>query len=81
MQALRARFDGILQPLLTSRIIADYSVEIPLLGILEAEEAARTPGQSSTLTDARTSRIVEVLLSVTYAGAVHFLDINLALKA
>jgi hypothetical protein len=81
MQALRARFDGILQPLLTSRIIADYSVEIPLLGILEAEEAARTPGQSSTLTDARTSRVVEVLLSVTYAGAVHFLDINLALKA
>ncbi len=81
MQALRSRFDGILQPLLSSRVIADYSVDIPLLAILEAEEAARTPGQSATLTDARTSRVVEVLLSVVYAGAVHFLDINLALKA
>ncbi len=81
MQALKSRFDGILQPLRSSRVIADYSVDIPLLAILEAEEAARTPGQASVLTDARTSRVVEVLLSVVYAGAVHFLDINLALKA
>jgi hypothetical protein len=81
MQALKSRFDGILQPLVSSRVIVDYSVDIPLLAILEAEEAARTPGQSATLTDARTSRVVEVLLSVVYAGAVHFLDINLALKA
>ena len=81
MQALKSRFDGILQPLMSSRVIADYSVDIPLLPILEAEEAARTPGQAATLTDARTSRVVEVLLSVVYAGAVHFLDINLALKA
>ncbi|WP_420451188.1 hypothetical protein [Ilumatobacter sp.] len=81
MQALASKFDGILQPLMTKRIIADYRVDIPLLGILAAEEAARTPGQSATLTDARTSRVVEVILSVTYAGAVHFLDINLALTA
>lgn len=81
MQALQSRMDGILQPLLSSRVIADYAINIPLLAILEAEEAARTPGQASVLTDARTSRVVEVLLSVTYAGAVHFLDINLALKA
>lgn len=81
MQALKSRFDAILQPLLSSRVIADYSVDIPLLPILEAEEAARTPGQAGALTDARTSRVVEVLLSVVYAGAVHFLDINLALKA
>jgi hypothetical protein len=81
MQALKSRFDGILQPLMSSRIIADYSVDLPVLAILEAEEAARTPGQASTLTDSRTSRVVEVLLTVTYAGSVHFLDINLALKA
>jgi hypothetical protein len=81
MQALKSRFDAILQPLLSSRVVADYTVDIPLLPILEAEESARTPGQAATLTDARTSRVVEVLLSVVYAGAVHFLDINLALKA
>jgi hypothetical protein len=81
MQALKSRFDAIMQPLLSSNVIAGYTVDIPLLPILEAEEAARTPGQAATLTDARTSRVVEVLLSIVYAGAVHFLDINLALKA
>lgn len=81
MQGLKAKFDGILQPLVSSRVIADYSVDIPLLPILEAEEAARTPGQGATLTDARTSRVVEVILSVTYSGVVHYLDISLALKA
>jgi hypothetical protein len=81
MEALQSRIDGILQPLVSSRVLAAYDLSIPLLAILEAEEAARTPGQASTLTNARTSRVVEVLLSVTYAGSVHFLDINLALKA
>lgn len=81
LQALRSRIDGILQPLATGRVIAGYSTTIPLLPVLEMEEASRSPGATATLTNARTSRVVEVLLSVTYAGAVHFLDINLALKA
>ncbi|MFG3497643.1 hypothetical protein [Streptomyces sp. NPDC047928] len=81
MQALRSRIDGILSPLVTSGVITAFTIDIPLLPILEAEEAARTPGQVTTLTTARTERTVEVLLSVTYAGAVHFLDVNLAFKA
>ncbi|MCX4650245.1 MULTISPECIES: hypothetical protein [unclassified Streptomyces] len=81
MQGLKSRINGILSPLLTSGIIAGYTIDIPLLPVLEAEESARTPGQTSTLSSARRDRTVEVLLSVTYAGAVHFLDINLALKA
>ncbi|MGG8407777.1 hypothetical protein ACM614_14695 [Streptomyces sp. 12297] len=81
MQALRSRIDGILSPLVTSGVITAFTIGIPLLSILEAEEAGRTPGQVNTLTTARTQRTVEVLLSVTYAGAVHFLDVNLAFKA
>ncbi|MFF0792246.1 hypothetical protein [Streptomyces spiralis] len=81
MQGLRSRIDGILSPLVGSGIITDYTIDIPLLPILEADEANRSPGQATTLTAARTERIVEVLLTVTYAGSVHFLDINLALKS
>ncbi|MEV1289112.1 hypothetical protein [Micromonospora sp. NPDC049679] len=81
MQALRSRIDAILGPLATARVIAGYSTEIPLLPVLELEESLRSPGAVATLTAARTSRIVEVLLSVTYAGSVHFLDVNLALRA
>jgi hypothetical protein len=80
MQGLKARFDGILGPLQSARVIDSYSVEIPILPILEAAEAVRTPGQVAVLGDARTSRVVEVIVSVTYAGAVHFLDVSLALK-
>ncbi|WP_030795964.1 hypothetical protein [Streptomyces sp. NRRL S-337] len=81
MQGLRSRIDGILSPLVGSGIITDYTIDIPLLPILEAAEASRSPGQAATLTAARTERIVEVLLTVTYAGSVHFLNINLALKS
>lgn len=81
MQGLRSRIDGILSPLVGSGIITDYKIDIPLLPILEAAEANRSPGQTATLTAARTERVVEVLLTVTYAGSVHFLNINLALNA
>ncbi|WP_406375832.1 hypothetical protein OG788_39995 [Streptomyces sp. NBC_00647] len=81
MQGLRSRIDGILSPLVGSGIITEYTIDIPLLPILEAAEANRSPGQATTLTAARTERVVEVLLTVTYAGSVHFLDINLALKS
>jgi hypothetical protein len=81
IQALRGRFDAILGPLQSSRVIDSYSVDIPLQPILEAAEAARSPGEVEVLTSARTTRIVEVLLSVVYAGSVHFLDVNLALRA
>ena len=42
---------------------------------------APSPGEATVLTDTRLSRTVEVLLAVTYAGSVHTLDIQLALKA
>jgi len=81
MQGLSGRIDAILGPLQTARVIDGYTVDIPLLPILQTEEANRSPGSAQTLSNARTSRVVEVLLTVTYAGSVHFLDINLALKA
>ena len=81
MQGLIGRFDAVLGPLRDARVIAGYTVDVPLLPILETEEADRSPGSAQTLTTARTSRVVEVILTVEYAGAVHFLDIQLALKA
>ncbi len=81
MQGLVGRIDAILSPLVTARVLDGYAVDVPLLPILETEEADRSPGSAQTLTNARTSRVVEVLLTVTYAGSIHFLDITMALKA
>ena len=81
MEGLRSRFDAILEPLRSARVIDRYTIDIPVLPILETEEADRSPGAASTLTSTRTSRAVEVLVSVTYAGSVHFLDVKIALLA
>lgn len=81
MEGLRSRFDAILEPLRSARVIDAYSVDIPVLPVLETEEANRSPGATATLTQTRTSRAVEVLVTVTYAGSVHFLDVRLALIA
>lgn len=81
MEGLRNKFDAILEPLRSARIIDGYTVDIPVLPILETQEADRSPGAASTLTSTRTSRAVEVLVTVTYAGSVHFLDVKLALTA
>jgi hypothetical protein len=81
MEGLRSKFDAILEPLRSARVIDGYTVDIPVLPVLETEEANRSPGATATLTLTRTSRAVEVLVTVTYAGSVHFLDVRLALVA
>ncbi|AEH10764.1 MULTISPECIES: hypothetical protein [Protofrankia] len=79
MEGLRGRFDAILEPLRSARVIDGYTVDIPVLPILETEEADRSPGAKTVLTSTRTSRAVDVIVTVAYAGSVHFLDIKLAL--
>jgi hypothetical protein len=81
MQGLRGRFDAILGPLQASRVIDGYTVDIPILPVLETEEANRSPGGKESLKNSRTSRAVEVLVTITYAGSVHFLDVKLAVTA
>ncbi|HEX5543354.1 MAG TPA: hypothetical protein VFX60_17670 [Micromonospora sp.] len=81
MQGLHSKFDAILEPLRSARVIDGYTVDIPVLPILETEEANRSPGAKANLTSARTSRAIEVIVTVTYAGSVHFLDVKLALTA
>ncbi|MBH0053122.1 MULTISPECIES: hypothetical protein [unclassified Salinibacterium] len=81
IQTLTSRLDGILAPLKSGRVIDDYSIYIPIVPTLAKEEADRSPGEATVLTDTRLNRTVEVLLSVTYAGSIHTLDVQLALKA
>ena len=81
MQAIKSRIDGILGRYKNRRVIDEYSIDIPLLSILEIEAAARANAAAGLVTDARLNRSVEVFLSVTYAGSVHTLDVQLTLTA
>lgn len=68
---------GILQPCVNSKEIDSYQIDIPLANILAKEPEERTPAESATLTNARTSRVVTGSAIVEYSGAIHTLNINL----
>lgn len=81
MQTLTGRITSILSPLKRRRVISDFSMYVPLLPILEKEEAARAADEATQLANSRTSRRVEAVVSITYGPAIHVLNVNVALKA
>lgn len=80
MLGLKTTFEGILGPLKRRRVIDNYAVDIPVLNILKLPESAWTATDQSIVTTARSTRTVDVFVSVTYGPAVHRLKVNLALK-
>ncbi len=77
---VKTRVEGILGPLQRSAVIDSYSVDIPVLNILNIPESARTPTDNSIVTTARANRLVDLNVSVKYGPAVHRLVVNLALS-
>jgi hypothetical protein len=64
--------EGILDP-------GGYTVTIPVLALLDKDPASLTLNQLQKIKDARDQRVIEVAISVKYAGAVHRIGINLRL--
>lgn len=77
---IRVRMDEILSPLKQREVIADYSVDIPALNILNLPESAWSPADRSVVVTARANRTVDMYVSVTYGPAVHRLKVTLAPK-
>lgn len=80
LTSLKTRVDGILGPLRRAATIDAYSIEIPVLAILMTPESAWTATDRQLATDARATRIVDVLVSITYGPAVHRLRVTLQPK-
>jgi hypothetical protein len=80
MTLVRARTDGILDPLRRTGVIADYSISIPVLDILSTPESTWTAADSSAVVTARANRTVDMYVSITYGPAVHQLRVTLAPK-
>ena len=80
LTSIRLRVEGILGPLQSAAVIDDFTVSIPVLDILSIPESARSPGDEATVVTARSTRQVDVLLSITYGPAVHRLNVTLAPK-
>ena len=80
MTLLRLRVEGILGPLARRAVIADFSVEIPVLNVLNLPESTWTPADRALVETARQNRTVDLLVTVTYGPAVHRLVVTLAPK-
>jgi hypothetical protein len=80
MTALLVRVESILGPLKRRGVIADFSVDIPVLNVLNLPEATWTATDRAIVVDARANRIVDMLVTVTYGPAVHRLKVTLAPK-
>lgn len=80
MTSLKTRVEGILGPLKQAAVIADFAIEIPVLAILNTPESARTTTDEAVLTTARSERIVDLIVTITYGPAVHRLKVTLAPK-
>jgi hypothetical protein len=80
MLSVKVRTEAILEVLLRNEVIAGYGVQIPVLDVLSIPEAARSPADNKVISDARSTRVVEMIVSITYGPAVHFLRVTLAPK-
>jgi hypothetical protein len=77
---LRSTVQGILGPLQRAAVIDDFDVSIPLLDILALPDSARSATEAALVTTARANRSLDLLVSITYGPAVHYLRVFLQPK-
>jgi hypothetical protein len=75
LRTLGAQLEAVLEPLVRQGVIEGYDVVIPILGLLD--KPVRTPAEDQQVNDAQSQRVVEVLVAVDYAGAIHRVALTL----
>ncbi|MET7782429.1 hypothetical protein ABZU94_37130 [Streptomyces mirabilis] len=78
LRALVGQMESVLDPLQRAEVLDSYKIDIPLLRLLDKNPATLTPSEGSQINNAHAQRVVEALVTVEYAAAVHRL--NIALK-
>ncbi|MEZ4861763.1 MAG: hypothetical protein R3C14_10660 [Caldilineaceae bacterium] len=77
LRALIAQMEAVLEPLVRGEVIEGYDIVIPILVLLDKDPNTLTAAQLQQINDAQSQRVVEVLVAVDYAGAIHRLAITL----
>lgn len=77
LRTLEAQMEAVLQPLAQSEVIEGFEITTPLKVLLDKDPNTLTEAELRRINDAQTQRVVEVLVSVDYAGAIHRLSITL----
>lgn len=77
LRALTVQMEAVLDPLVQNGVIESYEITIPVLGLLDRDPTSLSAAQAQAIKDAQDTRIVQVLVAVDYAGAIHRLAISL----
>lgn len=77
LRSLIAQMEAVLQPLVQNEVIEGFFITIPVLTLLDKDPNTLTPAELTQINNAQAQRVVEVLISVDYAGAIHRLSITL----
>ncbi|MGX2998579.1 hypothetical protein JNUCC64_30670 [Streptomyces sp. JNUCC 64] len=77
LRALIAQLEAVLDPLVGQEVIEGYQVLVPILALLDRPRGTLTETERARVDAAQAERLVEVVTSVDYAGAVHRLSITL----
>jgi hypothetical protein len=77
LRALQATMAAVLNPLVDQGVIESYDLTIPILALLDRDPSTLTADQLDQIDNAQSQRIVEVLASIDYAGAIHRIAIDL----
>jgi hypothetical protein len=77
LRTLVGRIEAVLEPLVRNEVIEGYEIVIPILVLLDKDPASLTDAELGQINNAQSERVVEVLVAVDYAGAIHRLAITL----
>jgi hypothetical protein len=77
LRSLVAQMESVLQPLVRNEVIEGFDITIPVLILLDKDPNTLTAGELAQINNAQSQRVVEVLVAVDYAGAIHRLAITL----
>ncbi len=77
LRSLIAQMEAVLDPLISNEVIESYELVLPLLTLLDKNPDSLTEAQVQQIHDAQVQRLVQVLVAVEYAGAIHRLDMIL----
>jgi hypothetical protein len=77
LRALIAQLEAILGPDVQNDVLNGFEIVVPLLALLDKDPAALTAAEAARINQAEVQRVIQVLVAVQYAGAIHRLSISL----
>ena len=77
LRALVLQMEAELDPQVAAGVINSYSIVVPILNLLDLPPASLSDQQLQAIHDAEAQRVIQVLITVEYAAAIHRLAITL----